>query len=157
VAFEMKQTMQVKGERCAKASLQYGAIPFLVSKKGTLKVVLVTSRGKGEWLFPKGCAERKLSPKQVALNEAFEEAGILGEIGLKRDAEICWRHCNGKMRELLYYPMDVTELLDRWPESKQRERRVVSIPKALRLLKCPHLKQTLIRMTMRLHKVDIAC
>jgi hypothetical protein len=33
---------------------QYGALPFRWSRDGTLKVMLVTTRGRKRWMIPKG-------------------------------------------------------------------------------------------------------
>lgn len=44
------------------------------------EILLVTSRGRGRWILPKGWPKKKISSAQTALEEAFEEAGIRGEV-----------------------------------------------------------------------------
>ena len=45
---------------------------------GTIEVLLITTRGRGRWVIPKGWAERGVAPHDLAAREAFEEAGVLG-------------------------------------------------------------------------------
>lgn len=58
---------------------QVGVIPFVVTEEG-LSVLLLTSRDTGRWVIPKGWLSSKLTPKKCAAKEAFEEAGLQGEI-----------------------------------------------------------------------------
>jgi 8-oxo-dGTP pyrophosphatase MutT (NUDIX family) len=44
------------------------------------EVMLVTSRGTGRWVLPKGNVSRNLSDHAAAEREALEEAGVLGAI-----------------------------------------------------------------------------
>ena len=44
------------------------------------EILLVTSRGRGNWILPKGWPKKKVSAAQTALEEAFEEAGIRGTV-----------------------------------------------------------------------------
>ena len=59
----------------------------------------------------------KLGPKQTALQEAYEEAGILGRIV---DQKISTK-VNGK--RMAFYPMKVKSEISTWPESGWRKRR----------------------------------
>src|SRR3954447_19097569 len=59
---------------------QYAALPC-VEIEGETRVMLVTSRETGRWVLPKGWAEKGLSGPELAGKEAFEEAGVLGEVG----------------------------------------------------------------------------
>lgn len=61
------------------SALQISALPCR-TKKGTLEVCLITSRGGGRWITPKGWPEPDLSHVEVAAQEAWEEAGLTGEI-----------------------------------------------------------------------------
>jgi 8-oxo-dGTP pyrophosphatase MutT (NUDIX family) len=48
--------------------------------KGGIEFLLVRTRGRGRWTFPKGGAEPGLTHAQAAALEAFEEAGVHGRI-----------------------------------------------------------------------------
>jgi 8-oxo-dGTP pyrophosphatase MutT (NUDIX family) len=49
-------------------------------RDGELVVLLITSRGRGKWIFPKGGLIRGKTPWESAAHEAHEEAGVEGEI-----------------------------------------------------------------------------
>ncbi|TAA47592.1 MULTISPECIES: NUDIX hydrolase [Corallincola] len=152
----MKYTKQPKDSRSPLVDAQFGVVPF-VFDRNELKVVLITSRSnKKKWLFPKGHDEPHLSHKEVARTEAYEEAGLLGIVGAKRHAKSFSRLTGGRQRQLQFYPMEVTMLLRSWPEQAQRQRCIVSIPKALQLVQCRHLKQILLRMVNQLHTQEQA-
>ena len=61
---------------------QAGVVPFRVEKE-KIKIMLITSRKKQRWIFPKGIIDPGYSASETAVNEAFEEAGIKGKIGSK--------------------------------------------------------------------------
>ena len=61
------------------SALQIGALPCRTSK-GLLEVCLITSRGGGRWIIPKGWPETDLSHVEIAAQEAWEEAGLTGTI-----------------------------------------------------------------------------
>ena len=59
---------------------QIAALPYHVEKNRTL-ILLVTSRGTGRWVLPKGWIEASdPDPAEAAAREALEEAGVIGEI-----------------------------------------------------------------------------
>ena len=61
---------------------QSGLIPYRRTESG-LDVLLIVSRNSGNWIVPKGHLEPGLSPRESARNEAIEEAGVDGNIGLR--------------------------------------------------------------------------
>ena len=64
--------------------VQVAALPWRI-RKGDVQVCLVTSRGTGRWILPKGWPEKDLSHAEAAAREAWEEAGLKG----KADAGPC--------------------------------------------------------------------
>jgi len=50
-------------------------------RSGEIEFLLVQTRGRRRWTFPKGGAEAGLTHAQAAAIEAFEEAGVHGRIG----------------------------------------------------------------------------
>ncbi len=63
--------------------VQYAALPYRITKPGVLEFMLITSRGTGRWIIPKGWPMKGRKPPKAAAREAFEEAGLRGEIGGK--------------------------------------------------------------------------
>src|SRR5690606_28829887 len=61
------------------AGPQFGALPYTIVD-GQLVVLLITSRGRGKWIFPKGGQVDGMTPWETAAHEAWEEAGVSGEI-----------------------------------------------------------------------------
>ena len=97
------------------------------------KVVLVTSRTGGRWIFPKGRVEKGRTDRAIAIEEAYEEAGVIGEL-LQEYKEIRTR--GGKTKVLRLFRMQVTSVLKDWPEMYMRKRVIVSFQKAEKLLRC---------------------
>ncbi len=58
---------------------QFGALPYKIVD-GQVVVLLITSRGRGKWIFPKGRQMEGKTPWESAELEAYEEAGVVGEI-----------------------------------------------------------------------------
>jgi 8-oxo-dGTP pyrophosphatase MutT (NUDIX family) len=105
---------------------QYAALPC-IEIEGETRVMLVTSRETGRWVLPKGWAEKGLSRPELAAKEAFEEAGILGEVSIESAGSYTYPKRSSKSRiiecKVDVFPMRVGRLLDDWPERKQRKRR----------------------------------
>lgn len=104
--------------------LQCGALPFRYVD-GRLQVLLVTSRESRRWVIPKGWPMKGKSPHQTAAREAFEEAGLKGEIGRRPvgSYEYDKRLHDGAMVPCLVevFALFVLEQRRRWPEFGQRE------------------------------------
>ncbi len=129
--------------RLAGIRLQSGALPYRVDADGSVRVLLVeTGRGR-RWSIPKGAAEPHLSLAENAAKEAFEEAGVVGEVA-PRPA--------GKFRatkqlplgeaviEVCVFLLRVTEQRDDWPEKGRRRVRWLACEEAARLLREPLLR-----------------
>ena len=88
-------------------------------------MLLITSRETRRWVIPKGWAEKGVAPHEQAAREAFEEAGLKGEIGLKPIGSYRYlkRLQNGQTApcRVDVYPLTVEHRLDDWPEKGQRE------------------------------------
>lgn len=118
-----------RGSRAAKARhrLQVGALPYRASADGSIEVLLVTSRGTGRWIIPKGWPMAGKSLSEAAAIEAWEEAGVRGPVP---EAEL-GRFRYDKERfllrpipcEVVVYALSVEEELEDWPERRQRRRK----------------------------------
>lgn len=124
--------------------VQAAALPWRRAKGG-IEVLLVTSRGTGRWILPKGWPEGRESLSATAAREAMEEAGIKGTVG---ETEI-GRYIYGKQTdsglewrcEVAVFPLEVKDERDRWPEKKKRARLWVSPKKAADMVQEPDLAE----------------
>lgn len=106
---------------------QYGVIPVRRTAQGGFEVLLITSRETRRWVVPRGNPISGKSSAESAAQEAFEEAGILGEV----EPEAIGRYSYEKRRRfgivvpavVHLFRMNVAEERDDWPEKGQRERR----------------------------------
>src|ERR1700735_5816965 len=64
--------------------LQFGILPWRISEGGTREILLLTSRETHRWVIPKGWPMKRRKPAEVASQEAYEEAGLIGHIVSKR-------------------------------------------------------------------------
>ena len=112
------------------------------------EVLLVTSRGTGRWIIPKGWPIRGLASSQSALQEAWEEAGVKGATA-KSDPIGTYGYDKTMGSglpvpiETLVYSVSVNELENDFPEAGQRKRRWVSPSEAANLVDEPELKTIL--------------
>ena|SRR5215471_8927576 len=107
---------------------QAAVIPYRIRNE-RVEVALVTrSTGKG-WVVPKGSLDDGERPRDAAIREAEEEAGLRGHVPRKRFGR--YRHTkNSDPCRVDVYLMRVTRVLDRWLEDKLRRRRWMKIGKA---------------------------
>jgi 8-oxo-dGTP pyrophosphatase MutT (NUDIX family) len=120
---------------------QSGIIPFKICK-GKLEILLIGSRKNKRWIIPKGIVDEGLAPKESALKEAYEEAGIKGEIV----TENMWEFAYNKWDGLCYvkvFLMKVSNQLDEWPEIF-RKRKWFSIKSAVEKVDNPDLKEIIL-------------
>jgi 8-oxo-dGTP pyrophosphatase MutT (NUDIX family) len=118
---------------------QSAAIPFRF-EEGAPRLLLVTSRRKKHWVFPKGIIEPHLSPSESAAQEAWEEAGIRGRIRPQPVGEYKYDKWGGTCRVQVFL-LEVTEELAEWPEASFRERRWVSVEEAAELVDMEGLRR----------------
>ena len=110
---------------------QSAVIPYR-NKKG-LEILLVTSLGTGRWVLPKGHVEDEMTPRESAIKEAFEEAGINGKVPDKKVGDYVYHKddkIDGTTYKVAVYSMRVTYELDIWPEDNRRKREWMSVEKA---------------------------
>ena len=137
------------GRNGIEPALQAGAIPYTIVR-GTPVFLLITSRGTGRWIFPKGSPMKGYDLWQVAAREAYEEAGIEGEVETVPIGR--YRSLKGSLRsapiEVQMFPLRVIRQLDDWPEKESRHRHWVILAEARRLLSDPQL----VEMASLVHK-----
>src|SRR5690606_30264532 len=111
------------------ATREAGVIPFAI-EDGEPVFLLVTSRRTGRWIFPKGVCREHEPAATCAKREAFEEAGVDGEIaggpvGTYRDR----KHGAGPLLVEMY-PFAVSRQHDDWPEKSVRKRHWATLDEA---------------------------
>ena len=87
------------------------------TRNGFREVLLVSTK-KNRWGLPKGNLIPRLGKKRTALEEAYEEAGVLGEIRNSRRVRL-----ERSRWTLDLYVMRVAKQLRYWPEKGRRTRR----------------------------------
>ncbi|PYG28656.1 NUDIX hydrolase [Pelagimonas varians] len=106
---------------------QIAALPMRWNGEGKLEILMVTSRGTGRWIVPKGWEMDDTKPWKAASIEALEEAGIKGRIS--RDMIGTYKYIkvldDGTKLPCVVrvYPMIVEKMKRDWKERKQRTRR----------------------------------
>jgi 8-oxo-dGTP pyrophosphatase MutT (NUDIX family) len=85
------------------------------------RVCLVTSRGGKRWVIPKGCLEPGKTAGQIALQEAWEEAGLLGVLQRQPVGSYMYEKL-GNAYHVTVFLMEVTESKSEWPECLERQR-----------------------------------
>lgn len=136
-------------ERPAYYYTQSAVIPYRIRDNGEAEFLVVGSSGKKHWVVPKGIKEPELSPQDSAAREAWEEAGVRGEVAAELlghyDAVKWGAHCSVDV-----FAMCVDEVLDddSWEES-HRKRRWLSAEEAARDLKQPELRSILLELAER--------
>lgn len=121
------------------------AIP-VIKDNHEIKVVLVTTKPKenNNWIFPKGQVELGMTPFDSAAKEAYEEAGVVGRISPILFDEYQHKKWGGNMC-IKVYTLEVTEVLQSWPEKTQRNRQLLPLDEAINLVQDAQ-KQSLIKL-----------
>ncbi|CDZ96571.1 Diadenosine and diphosphoinositol polyphosphate phosphohydrolase [Phaffia rhodozyma] len=100
------------------------AIPYDLKTKN---ILLISSRKKaGLWTLPKGGREEGEALPAAALREAWEEGGVRGYIM----TEECIREIATARTRIHFFPLQVSGLLESWPEDT-REREWVTVEEAI--------------------------
>ena len=112
----------------ARVHRQAAVIPYRIRKRRVEVALVTTSRGKG-WIVPKGSVDDGERPRDAAIREAEEEAGLVGVVGRKPLGRYIHENGIGRCR-VDVYAMRVTSVLDHWLEERLRRRRWMRIPDA---------------------------
>ncbi len=119
---------------------QAGAVP-LRQRKGRAEVLLVTTRGRGRWIVPKGVVDPGTTPAESAEREAWEEAGVRGRLLPEPLGTYRYEKWGGTCT-VEVFALAVAEVAKRWPEP-DRKRRWVLPEKAAALVEEPGLQAIL--------------
>lgn len=121
-----------KKRRDPKPRAQYAALPFRVGQR--VEILLITSRETGRWVIPKGWPMAGMTASQAAALEAFEEAGVTGDIAPKPLGAYPYvkylKSGTGRPCKVKVFALRVTGQQEDWPEKGQREARWLAWPEA---------------------------
>ncbi|WP_308445967.1 NUDIX hydrolase [Ruegeria spongiae] len=117
-------------------------------RKKKQEVLMITSRGSGRWVVPKGWPIDGKTGAEAAVQEAWEEAGVLAE---QVDEDPVGSFDYGKGQKdgttqpvrVSVYRVRVDTLADDFPEAGQRERRWMLPEEAANLVAEPKLQDLL--------------
>ena len=128
---------------------QVAALCWRVSHKNGhgLEVLLITSLNSKRWIVPKGWPEPEWGPAENAAREAFEEAGVTGNISAQPIGSYHYlkerKDGGGVPCSVEVFALAVTKQLDDWPEKNARELAWLPVDQAVVRVAEPGLRQVL--------------
>ncbi|WP_245544326.1 NUDIX hydrolase [Oceanicola granulosus] len=137
----LQRPLRHTGAKKAEARTQFAVLPWRVVD-GKVRICLVTSRGTRRWILPKGWPMDRTTPAEAAAIEAWEEAGLSGEVDHQPLGLYSYRKLIGEDAIpviAVVYVMRVIDIADDYPESDQRKRKWLSRKKAADRLEDPEL------------------
>lgn len=134
----METTVHISGADVRGERQQVGVLPWRIQRDGKMRILLVTSRGRGGWIVPKGWPMKEYPLFAAASREAFEEAGVIGDISpapvtTYRYAKILDDGSQAPCR-VAVFGMNVRGTLSHWREKEQRQRRWFSLEETVERL-----------------------
>lgn len=139
--------MAIHGAPEPSGMCQLGILPYIF-KDRRLHLLLITSSSGNRWILPKGRQEPDMTPHEVAVMEAVEEAGVLGT--LRQDLRIRCQMADGRFLQL--YAMKISKLLKSWPEMNVRRRRLFPLSDALEIIGDPGVAKAVRRLAIAINK-----
>ncbi|SMC89185.1 8-oxo-dGTP pyrophosphatase MutT, NUDIX family [Primorskyibacter flagellatus] len=118
-------------------------------RKGKPQILLVTTRGSNRWILPKGWPIRGHTPGEAARQEAWEEAGVRGDlydacIGIFTYTKSGPQQA-GMTCVAMVHPLKVKTLEQTYPEAGQRKRKWFGRKKAAAAVREADLAQLLLQ------------
>src|SRR5215510_13757936 len=111
---------------------QAAVIPFRIRDK-RVEIALITTVSGKRWVVPKGSLDDGEQPRDAAIRETEEEAGLIGD--LERKPLGRYRFTRDDERYVVeVFLMRVTMVLDYWLEAGLRRRRWIAVNKAAALV-----------------------
>ena len=132
-----------KGTYCP---VQYGAVCWRMHRN-KVEVLLITSRDTGRWVIPKGWPMPDRTACDAAATEAWEEAGVRGEVSNDSLGLFSYDKVTGPKKcfacRVEVFALRVAALHTDFPERKQRRRKWFAVEKAARKVNEPELRKLL--------------
>ena len=113
-----------------------------------VRILIITSRGSGRWIIPKGWPLDGQTPAEAALCEAWEEAGVTGKAGRRPLGLYSYMKFISGQPDLpcvaMVYSVQVKSRAKVFPEAGQRKIKWVSRKRAARLVDEPELSRIIL-------------
>lgn len=123
-------------------------------RRGQIEVLLITSRDTGRWVVPKGWPMDGHSDPEAAAMEAWEEAGVRGDITDVALGRFQYDKFNPakptKRCEVTVYPLRVARLEPKFPERNERRRKWFSARKAAKAVHESELADLILKASAEL-------
>lgn len=115
------------------------------------EILLITSRGTGRWIIPKGWPKAGKTLHDMALREAFEEAGIRGTVDPDPIGQFDYKKYDLPPEAIPsftvnVYAVEFRRMAKNWPERGQRISEWLSPEDASERVDEPELKTLLLNM-----------
>ena len=121
---------------------QFAALCYRMARDKP-EILLITSRGSGRWILPKGWPVAGKTPAEIALLEAWEEVGVRGRAYEQCLGAYSYTKAIGPERGLpclaMVYPVRVKTLAGKFPEAGQRKHKWLRPKKAAARVEEPEL------------------
>lgn len=131
--------------------LQFAALPWRIGEGGRRQVMLLTTRETHRWMIPKGWPIKGRKPAEVASQEAYEEAGLIGHIVGRRPLGTFHyeKQLAKKTRlcQVRVFSFRVDRQLDDWPEKQERDTRWFDAAEAANMVNEDGLSGIISRLT----------
>jgi 8-oxo-dGTP pyrophosphatase MutT (NUDIX family) len=124
---------------------QAAAVPFHINGAGTCDVLLIRRRPRGDWGIPKGMIDPGHEAPAAAAIEAFEEAGVEGELMAMTLGAFEYLKLGGTCH-VDVFGLRVTCVHDHYDEEHLRERRWFPLAEAVRRVKRPGVAELIARI-----------
>ncbi|WP_280821551.1 NUDIX hydrolase [Pseudaminobacter soli (ex Li et al. 2025)] len=121
----------------------YGVLPWRRTKRGEIKVLLVAPRGGEHWSLPSGLPGNDRTPRQTAMSEAFEKAGVVGHLDAGPIGSYSSQAAAPSPCVVEIYRLKVRGTLTNWPASTRCKRRWFRLDDAIQVVSNAGLKQLL--------------
>ncbi len=129
----------------ARRHIQYAALPYRATRASELEIMLVTSRTTRRWIIPKGWPKAGLAPYESAAKEAYEEAGVAGNVSKNSIGSYSYNKIleegDTARCSVQVFPLKVTRQHGSWPEKHERQTGWYTPDDAARFVGEPYLRR----------------
>ncbi|WP_427157011.1 NUDIX hydrolase [Aliinostoc sp. HNIBRCY26] len=127
--------------KVSKIFKQSGVIPYRI-RNGRVEILLISTSDRQSWGMPKGGIVNGMTPPASAAKEAWEEAGVIGQVESNKLGTYKYRK-RGKVYRVKMYLLPVEIVSSNYPEAKKRYRRWLDAKQAMKIMKKAALKRIL--------------
>jgi 8-oxo-dGTP pyrophosphatase MutT (NUDIX family) len=121
---------------------QAGVIPYRVIDT-EVEILRITTRHRARWIIPKGVTNVGITAQESASKEAYEEAGVWGDISPDPVGEHPYDKWGG-ICTVQVYLLRVHTILGTWPEADVRRRQWMPVSDAANSVEQPQLKRLIL-------------